>query len=1411
MLRPLLPIVALVAALDSAAFAADTGKHAEALAAWDTVAKSSDAKAALAYANQLDAMDDAEHDVAAYERAVELLGPSGGADLDDALESLAEHQAWHGRYDDARATAAKALAAAGNDSARKARALSLAGAIELSAGLYPAARSKYDAALAAAGSNPAEAARATTGIGVVLSEMNDYSAARTQLTKAAKATGAVGYDARVALAETLEDAGDTPARVASLKALVAFATDGGMAPIDVLTAKQRYSAALADSGQFAEARQMLDATIAELDALVGSDSPRTANARLARGALAQVAGDYASAGKDFEAGLAVLRASKVPHPDLVGAAMLYSAYAEQATTARDRVQVLEEALAIGTVTRGPNHPAVGWLLIELGRALIADENTYGAYVAIARARAIFATATGEGRRGVARADHLIAYLYYRWSLDDQSYARYQKLQPIIEAAYGKDNPGLVGFLQDFASEANVQSGEAGAKKLRQRAAALAAKNGPTSIASFRARYQLVYDASYYNRPSDAVSLGTALVADESKVLAPTSNDLGKARYYVAYNLDRAGKNEDAKKAFAEATAAWQPGAVVPRLDLGLLYRRAGDLATEMGDAAAAAELYAAALRVYEATKNPFTDSTYVADTLQRYAGAVGRKGDATLSTRAHARQIAIKGMEIAGADIAIADATARIAAALAIGSPQLAEPAAAQTAAALLMGEWSEAGVSAEMIFQAVELHLMGRKDEAASLASLALDIAADNVVRPPNSRGETTVTSLDFESAGCVRILASLIFARQGDAPRARTVLESAAAAFAGSPRKASYASLQGELATGAAWLVIGDADRAKKSLGSAATTYGNTKLNNPAELVAADAIVGALLRHAGQTDAGNKAVEQALATCDQAARCGTPNVAWAVTLAAWERRAAKDPQALDLAQRAMDIWEQDTDVLVRGLQEHERRAIHRARSAASDLLLDLERKDSRTVLESTLKSEAVTRDAEVDDPAFLWQSAASADVVAAVDKVRDLRAKLARFAVVAFDPAQGEIRRFRTDQQAHEVAGAEAALASLDPRFASNVAVRAATVDDICKAMPGGSALVHVRRHDSGTPAYTAHVVSGGTCAVSRLDLGTAQEVDADVRAYREAALAKDANAYAAAAKQVATRLWAPVSARVGAAKTVFVVPDGSVGGVSFAALPSGSGHLVERHSFVYLDAPGDLVRWKDAAGAPSTPAKVYAGIDPQVDLARAAIPTTIQTTPAAQACSSGFAITAVRSPSAAGAQTGADAIEPKVDPKSPLVFFASLADGTDGCRAPLEGGSAAFGETLVEWSVGPSNYRSVGIALSGYGPGALNLRGNEDGIWTAEEIAQTDLRAARTVVVAGGNASAGAGGARAMYGGTARSGARNVVLALWPVEPPTWLAGLATSASPAESLRQAQIAASKKAAPWEWGAWVIGGDWR
>jgi hypothetical protein len=1411
MLCPLLPVVSLFVALGSPALAADGGKYAEAMAGWDAAAQSGDAKDALAFADRLDQMDDAAHDVAAYERAAQLLGASG-KEVVDALAKLAEHQAWHGHFDAARATASKALAAAGTDGAAKARALSIAGDVELAAGAYTVARSKYEAAAAAASKNAAESARAAIGLGNVLERIDDYAGARSALAKAAKASGAVGYEARLALASTLDRAGDPAGRATVLGDLVAFASAADVPPADVAEAKVLHATALADVGQFAEARKLLDATIAELDALVGADSPRAAKARIARAAVNTTYGDYASARADFRAGLAILRSSRAIHPDLPDALREYGKFAQQATSAQDRVAALEEALAAAEATRGPNHPATADVLIDLGRALDSvggSANTYGAYVALSRARAIHLASTGEGHRGVARVDHLVAYLYYRWNLDDASYARFQALTPVIEAAYGKDNPALIDFLNHYGTEAGIQLGQAGTKKLRQRAAALGAKYGASSIDAFRTRYWLMYDASTYNRPADAIAIGQDLIADEVKVLAPTSNDIGRARSYVAYNQDLIGKNEDAKASFAAAAAAWSPAGILPRHELGWIYGNAGDLAMEMGDTASAVELYAKGLRAYEEIYDPFTNTTYVADTLQRYAGAVGRKGDTVLSTRAYARQNAIKGMEISGADVAIADATMRIAAALAVGSERLAEPAAAQAVAALEMGEWSEAGVASEVVFHAAELHLRGRFEEAAILTELALSMAADNMVRPKNSRGEVTVTSLDFESAGCVRVLAALIFGRQGDLARAKTVLESAPTAFGGSPRKASYPSLQGELATGAAWLVLGDNERASKAIGSANTTYGNIKLQNPAELVAADAILGTLLRRAGQADAGQKAIDAALAACDQAARCGTPNAAWAFTLAAWERRAAKDGAALDLAQRAMDVWEQDTDVLVRGLLEHERRAIERARGVASDLLLDLEKKkDARVALESLLRTESVTRDAEADDPAWLWQSTASAEVVAAVDKVRDLRQKLARFAVVAFDPAQGEIRRFRTEQQAREVASAEAALAALEPRYAASRAASAAGLDDVCKAMPAGSVLVHLRRHDSGAPAYAAHVVTAGSCAVARVDLGTAQEVETDVRAYRQAALAKDANAYASAAKQVAARVWAPVAAKVGAARTVFVVPDGSVGGVSFAALPSGSGYLVERHSFVYLDAPGDVLRWKQSA-APGGAATVYAGIDSNFDLVQAAIPMTIQTTHAAQSCG-GFAIGAVGS-APAGARTGGDAIEAKLDASAPLVFFASLADGTDGCTA--WGKDGRYGEIDLDHLVGPNPFRSVGVALSGHGTGVFNRRGNEDGIWTAEEIAGTDLRAARTIIVAGGDAALHAAGARAMYAGVARSGARNVVLGLWPVDAPPWLASLASSATPVDALRQAQVAAAKKsgAAPWEWGAWVIGGDWR
>jgi hypothetical protein len=306
MLRPLLPIVVLVAALGAAALAADTGKHAEALAAWDTVAKSSDAKAALAYANQLDDMDDAERDVAAFERAVELLGPKAGKELVDALDSLADAQAWHGQYDAARATAAKALEAAGGDAAAKAHALSIAGNVELAAGAYKAARTKFDAAASAAGSDATEAARAATGIGNVLDRLNDYAAAKTQLVKAAKATGK-SATTRVARSQTCRRMRETR-RVAS-RPFAIWSPSPGKRRSRRSTRRTRRSTTprpWPTPASSPKRRRPSTAPVTDLDALVGADSPAAASARIARAAANTDRGDYASAAKDFAAGLAVL-------------------------------------------------------------------------------------------------------------------------------------------------------------------------------------------------------------------------------------------------------------------------------------------------------------------------------------------------------------------------------------------------------------------------------------------------------------------------------------------------------------------------------------------------------------------------------------------------------------------------------------------------------------------------------------------------------------------------------------------------------------------------------------------------------------------------------------------------------------------------------------------------------------------------------------------------------------------------------------------------------------------------------------------------------------------------------------------------------------------------------------------------
>ena len=115
-----------------------------------------------------------------------------------------------------------------------------------------------------------------------------------------------------------------------------------------------------------------------------------------------------------------------------------------------------------------------------------------------------------------------------------------------------------------------------------------------------------------------------------------------------------------------------------------------------------------------------------------------------------------------------------------------------------------------------------------------------------------------------------------------------------------------------------------------------------------------------------------------------------------------------------------------------------------------------------------------------------------------------------------------------------------------------------DVCEGLAAGRVMVDFAQTGVGERAsYLAFAIDDG-CEVAAVDLGFAGAI--------EAALSDP--------ERVHELVWRPLEGHVGDATEVVIVPDGRLAEVSFAALPSGDGYLVERHTFRYLRAASALV---------------------------------------------------------------------------------------------------------------------------------------------------------------------------------------------------------------------------------------------
>jgi len=516
------------------------------------------------------------------------------------------------------------------------------------------------------------------------------------------------------------------------------------------------------------------------------------------------------------------------------------------------------------------------------------------------------------------------------------------------------------------------------------------------------------------------------------------------------------------------------------------------------------------------------------------------------------------------------------------------------------------------------------------------------------------------------------------------------------------------------------------------------------------------------------------------------------------------------------------------------------------------------RDVLDALVRSRGVV----LDEMAARQRVAATARDPETERLARDLVRARDRLAyVVVRGPEGSPAGRYRKtlDQARLEKERTEEALAARSLSFRAEQDLSATGLHEVQAALPPGTALLSFVRYtrppkvgsaadgaQTQAAAYAAFLCRAGQDP-EIVPLGTAETVESAVARWRNQ-LDWEAKApglaprlslrrYVATATDLRRRVWDPLAPLLKGSERVFIVPDGALHLVSFAALPLDKGRfLVEAGPLLHtLSTERDVVTVSRGStgqglllmGAPEfasgrrrASARSFRGATAACESFRhlrfAPLPAALQELQSIGALwKKGAGVHTP--PSSLLLISGASADEAAFKDKAPGRRIVHLA--THGF---------VLGDKCAETRGNP--LLGAGLAFAGADRRLAAGANVEDGILTAEEIAAIDLSGVEWAVLSAcetglGQLTAGEGvfGLRRAF---QLAGARSVIVSLWPVDDVStrdWMEslyrrrlqdGLAT----AEAVRQASLDAlhrrrehGQSVHPLYWAGFLAAGDWR
>jgi CHAT domain-containing protein/Tfp pilus assembly protein PilF len=407
--------------------------------------------------------------------------------------------------------------------------------------------------------------------------------------------------------------------------------------------------------------------------------------------------------------------------------------------------------------------------------------------------------------------------------------------------------------------------------------------------------------------------------------------------------------------------------------------------------------------------------------------------------------------------------------------------------------------------------------------------------------------------------------------------------------------------------------------------------------------------------------------------------------------------------------------------------------------------------------------------------------------------------------------------------------------------------TLESVRGALPPEAALVEFavyRPYDwkaadektaYGEPRYVAYVIRGRG-EVRWAELGPAAEIDRAAEALRRALRDPRRRDVREVARAVDEKLMRPVRALAGDAGRLLISPDGALNLIPFEALVDERGsYLVERYSLTYLSSGRDLLRMRAAHRAGGRPVVVAdpafgdppvisesgrgAGGGARLDYSRVFF---------GPLPGVGDEVRALRGllPEAeflTGARATKAALKRVRGPSILHVATHGFFLQGDPRPAAPEAARAKDATRLGKWVVQVDNplLRS-GLALAG--ANSSGPAGNEDGVLTALEMAQLDLRGTKLVVLSACDTGVGeVRNGEGVYGlrrALALAGAESQLMSLWPVSDRStrdlmigYYEGLTRNLGRGESLRRVQLRMLRGGTrnhPYYWASFIQAGEW-